>query len=116
MTALLWISTAVLVLTMGGIGGMKLARLDDAIEQAQRLGYDRIMIPIGIAEVATAVGVVLGAAVSDLDWLGGLSAAGIIVMMIGALGFHLRAGDKFENIPALIVTTASVLYLIALTS
>ena len=84
------------------------------IEQAERLGYDKIRIPIGIAEVLAAAGVVIGAAVTDLEWLGASAAAGIIVMMIGALGLHLRARDRFENIPAIVVATAAVLYLVAI--
>lgn len=114
MTALEWITTALLVLAMGGIGGMKLARTKDAIEQSERLGYDKILIPIGVAEVATGFGVVLGAAITDLEWLGMAAAAVIIVMMIGAAGFHIRARDKFETIPSIVVGVAAALYLVAL--
>ena len=116
MAALEWITTAVLVLAMGGIGGMKLVGNETGIEQAVRLGYDKIRIPIGIAEVLAAVGVVIGAAVTDLEWLGAAAAVGIIAMMIGAVGYHLRAGDRLENIPAIVVTLAAVLYLIAIGS
>lgn len=114
MTALEWITTALLVLAMGGIGGMKLVGNKDAIEQSERLGYDKILIPIGLAEVATAFGIVLGAAITDLEWLGMAAAAVIIVMMIGAAGFHIRARDKFETIPSIVVTIAATLYLVAL--
>ncbi|MEL6982691.1 MAG: DoxX family protein [Actinomycetota bacterium] len=114
MSVLEWITTALLVLAMGGIGGMKLVGNETGIEQAIRLGYNNIRIPIGIAEVAAAVGVVLGAAITDLEWLGAASAVGIILMMIGAVGYHLRAGDRFENIPAVVVSVAAVLYLIAI--
>ncbi len=114
MSALEWITTVILVLAMGGIGGMKLVGNADGIEQAVRLGYDKIRIPIGIAEVAAGAGVLIGAAVTDLEWLGIAAAVGIIAMMIGAVGFHIRAGDRLENIPAIIVTTAAVLYIIAI--
>ncbi|MEM8923073.1 MAG: DoxX family protein [Actinomycetota bacterium] len=114
MAVLEWITTALLVLAMGGIGGMKLVGNEEGIKQAVRLGYNRIRIPIGIAEVLAAVGVLAGAAVTDLEWLGAAAAVGVILMMIGAVGFHLRAGDRFENIPAVVVTVAAVLYLIAL--
>lgn len=116
MTALEWITTALLVIAMGGIGGMKLVGNETGIEQAVRLGYDKIRIPIGIAEVAAAVGVIIGAAVTDLEWLGVAAAVGIIVMMIGAAGFHIRAGDRFEIIPSFVVTTAAVLYIVAITA
>ena len=70
MPALEWITTALLVLAMGGIGGMKLVGNATGIEQAERLGYEHIRVPIGIAEVLAAAGVLLGAAVSRLEWLG----------------------------------------------
>lgn len=113
MTALFWISTAVLVLAMGGIGGMKLVGHEEGIRQAERLGYDNIRIPIGIAEVLAAAGVLIGAFVDDFRWLGMTAAAGVILMMIGAIGYHVRARDRFEAVPAIVVLVAAVLYLIA---
>ena len=114
MTALFWIATAILLLSMFGIGGMKLIGNEEGIEQAKRLGYHKIMIPIGIAEVLAGVGVLLGALVEDLQWLGMAAAAGVIALMIGALATHLRAGDKFENIPAIVVGAAAVIYLLTI--
>lgn len=114
MTAMQWISTGILVLAMFGIGGMKLTGNKDGIEQAERLGYDKIRIPIGIAEVAAGIGIVLGLAVDSLQWLGMAAAAGIIVMMIGAFGIHIRAGDRGPAIPSVVVGLAAALYLVAL--
>lgn len=114
MAVLEWITTALLVLAMGGIGGMKLVGNETGIEQAVRLGYEKIRIPIGIAEVLAAAGVLLGAAVTDLEWLGAAAAIGIILMMIGAAGFHVRAGDRFETLPSIVVIIAAALYLVAI--
>lgn len=114
MEALLWITTALLVLAMGGIGAMKLSGNEEGIEQAVRLGYDKMRIQIGIAEVLAAAGVVLGAAVADLNWLGVAAGLGVIAMMIGAAGYHVRARDKFETLPSVIVAVTAVLYLVAL--
>ena len=114
MSALEWITTALLVLAMGGIGGMKLVGDKTGIEQAIRLGYNNIRIPIGIAEVLAAIGVLIGAAVTDLEWLGAAAAIGIIVMMIGAAGYHIRARDRFETLPSIVVIVVAVLYLVAL--
>lgn len=114
MTALEWITTGLLVLAMGGIGGMKLVGNAEGIEQAERLGYDKIRIPIGIAEVAAAIGVFIGAVVTDLEWLGLAAAAGIIAMMIGAAGFHIRARDRFETLPSIVVAIVAVLYMVAI--
>lgn len=114
MGVLIWIATAVLVLVVGGIGTMKLINHEVAIEQAVRLGYENIRIPIGIAEVLVAGGVLIGAAVTSFQWLGAVAAVGTIVMMIGAATYHLRAGDRFELIPSVVVTIVSVLYLVAI--
>lgn len=116
MSVLEWVTTALLVLSMGGIGGMKLVGNKDGIEQAVRLGYDHIRIPIGIAEVLAAGGVLLGAAITSLEWLGAAAAVGIIVMMLGAAGFHIRAKDRFETLPSIVVMAVAVLYLIAISA
>lgn len=86
----------------------------DGIEQAVRLGYDKIRIPIGIAEVLAAAGVLIGAAITDLEWLGAAAAIGIIAMMIGAAGFHIRARDRFETLPSIVVIVVAALYLTAI--
>jgi uncharacterized membrane protein len=45
---------------------------------------------VGLAEVAAAVGLVIG-----LFWrpLGVAAAVGLVVLFIGAIGFHAKAGD-----------------------
>ena len=114
MIALEWVTTVLIILAMGGIGGMKLAKLDDAIEQAERLGYAKLLTPIGVAEVLGGTGVLVGAAVTDLEWLGAVSAVGIIAMMIGAAGLHIRARDTFPILPSVVVGTAAALFLVAI--
>lgn len=115
MAALKWATAVLLLVVVGGIGLMKLTRNEEAIEQADRLGYLNLMMPIGVAEVAAALCVILGAAVSDLAWLGRLAAIGIIAMMIGASWYHHKANDTFQRLPALVTILLSVGYLIALT-
>lgn len=109
-----WITTALLVLIVGGIGTMKLVGNKGAIEQSVRLGYDKIFLPIGIAEVLTVIGVLIGAAFTDLEWLGAAAAIVIIVMMIGAAGYHIRAGDRLTILPSVVVIVLSALYLTAI--
>ena len=109
-----WITAGLLALIVGGIGMMKLVNNKDAIEQAVRLGYENIRIPIGIAEVVAVAGVLLGAAVGDLEWIGQAAAVGIIVMMIGAAGYHIRAGDRLPTLPSIVVIVLAALYLTAL--
>ncbi len=99
---------------MGGIGAMKLVGNEEGIKQAQRLGYDNIRVPIGIAEVLAAAGVLIGAAVTNLEWLGAAAGVGIIAMMVGAAGYHMRARDRFETLPSIVVIVMAALYLIAI--
>lgn len=114
MEVLEWITAGLLVLILGGIGMMKLTNNKEGIEQAVRLGYDNIRIPIGIAEVVAVIGVVIGAAVTDLEWIGYASAAVIVLMMIGAAGYHIRAGDRLTILPSVVVAALAVLYMVAI--
>ena len=114
MDVLEWITAIVLVAAMGGIGGMKLTGNEEGVKQAVRLGYDNIRIPIGVAEVLAAVAVLIGAVVTDLEWLGVAAGVGIIAMMLGAMGYHVRARDTFEIVPSVVVTVAAALFLVAL--
>jgi uncharacterized protein YqgC (DUF456 family) len=66
---------------------------------------------IGVAELAAAVGVLIG-----LFWrpAGLLAAAGMILLLIGALITHRRAHDSIrEALPALLALVLSGIYLVA---
>jgi uncharacterized membrane protein YphA (DoxX/SURF4 family) len=66
---------------------------------------------IGVAELAAAVGVLIG-----LFWrpAGLLAAAGMVLLLIGALIAHRRAHDSIrEAIPAVVALAVSGTYLIA---
>lgn len=114
MNILEWTTAILLVVGIGGIGAMKLASQKIAVEAAERLGYESLRIPIGVAEVLAAAGVTIGAASSDLQWLGVLAAAGIIALMLGALIYHRRDGDTKEMAPAAVLIVAAALYILAL--
>lgn len=57
-------------------------------------------------ELATAVGLLLG----GLRWavLGCVSSAGAVMLMVGALSYHIRAGDGFAAHGSVVVLTASI--------
>jgi DoxX-like family len=60
--------------------------------QADSLGVPRSWIPpLGVLLAAGALGLLTGIAVR---WLGALAAAGLVLYFTGALGAHLRAGDR----------------------
>ena len=116
MEFLVWITTVLLVLGVGGVAVMKLTNNEMAVEQANRLGYEHLRKSTGVAEIIGVVGVVIGAVNSDLDWLGILSAFGIAGMMLGAIVYHRRAGDTWETTPSILMLILSVLYIVGLTS
>jgi hypothetical protein len=64
---------------------------------------------LGVAELAAATGVLLG-----IHWplLGILGASGMVLLLLGALIAHRRAGDKLrEAVPALVVLLLTLAYL-----
>ncbi len=72
---------------------------------------------IGAAEVAGAIGVIIGVLndASDLEWIGLLAGLGLIALMIGAVVYHQRAGDPMkQSAPAFVVMALAVVYLIAI--
>jgi hypothetical protein len=112
---LVWITTILLVLGVGGVAVMKLTNNEEAVKQANRLGYEHIRKSIGVAELFGVGGVVIGAVNSDLKWLGILAAMGIAGMMLGAIVHHRRAGDTWPTIPSILMLILSVLYIVGLT-
>ena len=116
MDVLVWITTVLLVLGVGGVAAMKLSGNAEVVEQANRLGYESIRVSTSVAEVLGVIGVVIGAVNSDLQWLGVLSAIGIAGMMVGAIVYHRRAGDTWPTLPSILMLISSVLYIVALTS
>jgi hypothetical protein len=113
MMTLGWITATLLFIGVGGIGMTKLTRNKEALVQAERLGYLRMALPIGIVEVGAAIAVLAGVIASDLAWLGSSAAVGIILMMVGAFWHHHRAGDTFEKIPSVLMLVLSIGYLAA---
>jgi hypothetical protein len=116
MELLVWVTTVLLVLGVGGVAVMKLANNEEVIKQANRLGYEGVRKPTGVAEVLGVMGIVIGAVNSDLKWLGILSAIGIAGMMVGAIVYHRRAGDTWPTVPSILMLILSVLYIVGLAS
>jgi hypothetical protein len=116
MELLVWITTILLVLGVGGVAVMKLANNEEVIKQANRLGYEPIRKPTAVAELFGVAGVVIGAVNSDLKWLGILAAIGIAGMMLGAIVHHRRAGDTWPTTPSILMLILSVLYIVGLAS
>lgn len=103
----------VLAAAFTSLGAAKVARTPSMVARAGHVGLsvERYQL-IGLAELAGALGVVLGLAFSPL----GVSAgAGLLVLMTGALLTHARLGDgATEMAPAVLFATGTVAYLVLL--
>lgn len=110
MTAIAWI-TGLLAATGFGMAGLAKVSGQTAMrESAAHIGMQWSQFRlIGLAEVAGAIGVVLGLASNDLVAVGVAAAAGLALVGIGAVGVHRKAGD-----PASGFAPAAVLSIVAL--
>jgi hypothetical protein len=74
-----------------GSGGMKVLGQAKIIEGLDKLGVSRnLSRVIGALELAAAAGLLLGLVIG---WLGAAAAIGLVLLMAGAIVFHVRAGD-----------------------
>lgn len=117
MAVLAWITGIILTLGFLMAGGMKLMGQPMALEMADKLGYTNLRQMIGGAEVLGAIGVFVGILSDDrgLEWAGFLAALGLIALMIGAVVYHLRAGDGPKDFaPAIVLAIVAVLYIVGI--
>ncbi|WP_144120176.1 DoxX family protein [Catellatospora sichuanensis] len=92
------IGSILLALLFGALGVMQVVAAPPAVARARHLGVppllDRI---VGGLAIAGAVGLLIGLAVGPV---GIAAAGGLVLLMIGALGYHLRAGDRGNDLMA----------------
>jgi hypothetical protein len=111
MTTPLLVSLAALIAVAFAVLGASKIRAVPAMQaRAAHVGFSvGAYQRIGVLEVAGAAGVLLGLAMPPL---GVLAAAGLLLLMVGALGAHLRQhAGVAEMAPALVVTVLVVAYL-----
>ncbi|MGH3679039.1 MAG: DoxX family protein [Natronosporangium sp.] len=94
----LWIVAGLLAIGFLGSGVVKLAR---SRETLVRYGLawvedfsDRSVKTIGVLEVLAAVGLILPAALDILPVLVPLAGAGLVLLMVGAIGTHVRRRER----------------------
>ena len=110
-----WITGLILTLAFLMFGIMKLRRHPMTVDVAEKLGYQKLQMLIGTAEVLGAVGVFIGVVTDDFEWVGVLAAIGLVALMIGALSYHVRGGDKPKDMmPPVVMAVLAVVYIIAL--
>jgi hypothetical protein len=105
------ILSVLLALAFAGAGVPKILAQPKMVEVAAHFGLSigsfRI---IGVAEVAAAAGLLIG-----LAWapLGIAAAAGLVLLMIGAIVFHVRAKDPVAAMaPVVVLAVLSVVTLV----
>lgn len=78
------------------------------------MGYSkRAFMAIGAAEVAAAVGAVVGLVSTRLEWIGLAAGVGLCCLMVGALGAHARVGDDARRIiPPAVMFVVALLFVI----
>jgi hypothetical protein len=89
----------------------KMARRDSVYGRVRHLGFSQTLYQIvGVLEFAAAIGLVIGLWV---HWLGALAAGGLVLLMIGALTYHVRARDTGKNaVPAAVMLVVAALALV----
>jgi len=111
-TVTFYVLTAVLVVLMAGPAALKLTGAESMRKVAEHFGipWPRYRL-IGVLEAAAAVGAAAG-----IIWrpIGLASGFGVVALMLGALFFHIRAGDKAVACAgAVVVLLAAAGYLYA---
>lgn len=99
--------SALLALEMAGAGVPKLLQLSAVRKNAEHLGVDvGLHRMIGVAEVAAAVGLGVGIAYPPLAVATGVA---VCLLMCGAIGYHIKAGDKVSvMLPAILTAVVAV--------
>ncbi len=105
MTIFTIILSALLMLAFLGAGIGKLRRAQPVTGTLEDLGVTPgLQLTIGVLEVLGAVGVLIGL---WLQPLGIAAAVGLVLMMLGALLFHLKAHDTAKNSMGSVVLLAA---------
>lgn len=111
--------TVLLALALGvafaALGAAKVAKTPSMVTRAGHVGFsvERYQV-IGLAELAGAIGLLLGLVLAPLGYAAG---AGLLALMSGALLTHARKGDSpTEMAPAVLFAAGTLAYLVLLGS
>jgi uncharacterized membrane protein YphA (DoxX/SURF4 family) len=112
MNIALWIIQALLAFVFLAAGAMKLVKSKTELEQQQGMGYvtersAQDMKLIGLAEVLGGIGLIVPWLLNILPILTPIAAAGLTMIMLGAIVTHVRRKES-----ALFVTGLTLLTLI----
>jgi uncharacterized membrane protein len=108
MNVVLWVVASVVALAMLAAGASKLTRprhqliATGSFDWAQDFTQTQVRL-VGVVEVLGAIGLVLPAALDVEVWLTPLAAAGVALVMLGAVVVHLRRGERNLSVPPLVL-------------
>ena len=95
----LWIVTAIFAAAFGMAGFMKVVTPYDQVrakmEWVETINAGQLKT-IGVLEVLGALGLILPAATGVLPWLTPVAAFGLAVMMVVAIGLHIKRNEPFQ--------------------
>lgn len=115
MEILTWVAGIPLCLMLGITGIFKTTNQKVSIETRDRIGVSPgLWTAIGAAE-ATAMGLIIAATVNNWKTVGTAVAAGVVALMIGAIGYHAKANDiKAAYVGPIFVLVLAALYIIGM--
>ena len=107
------ILAGLLIVAFTALGSAKLAALPAMRTRAEHVGFSVAAYRrIGTLEVVAVVGLAVGAVV---PLIGALAAAGLLVLLAGAVVTHLRNGDGVrEIVPAVVLGVVTLAFLVSL--
>lgn len=110
MTNALTVLAILVAVGFGLIGAAKVLALPPMRHRAAELGFSVTAYRgIGVLECAGAAGVVIGLVVPVIGWM---AAVGLLLLLAGALGTHLRNRDGIRQLtPALVFAALDAAYL-----
>ena len=110
-TILTTILAGVLVVAFGLLGSAKLAAVPAMRARAEHVGYSvDAYRRIGALETLAALGILVGAAIPVI---GALAAAGLVLLLGGAVIVHLRNGDGLRQLaPSLVLGAVAVAFVV----
>lgn len=102
-----------LAAVFAALGAAKIAKTSSMRARAEHVGFSAEGYQlIGAAEVLGAAGVAAGLVRAPVGYAAG---AGLLVLLAGAVGAHLRSGDRAADLaPAVLFAAGTVGYLLAL--
>ena len=103
----LWIATALLAVVYVGAGLLKTITPYEKLYVRDNFAWARDFTPrsiraLGIAELVGVIGLILPASTGIVPWLTPVSAIAFVFVQIGAIGVHVKHGER-KGLPTNIV-------------